>query len=82
MRTMIATDTNGVVIKRGDIVKIVKAPIAEHGWLTVGSTLRVAYWEDRSLGTVPYVCVFLESKKGRRLCSLGVQDNRLEVVKV
>jgi hypothetical protein len=82
MEKLKAIDVKNIEIKRGDIVKIVKTPIVEHGWLRVGNTLRVAYWENRSLGDIPYICVFLESKKGGKLCSLGVEDKRLEVVKV
>jgi len=76
-----ALDVNGTEIKSGDIVKIVKTPDVSHAWLRVGNTLRVARWEDRSLSKDEYICVFLKSKKGGRMCSLGVQDARLEVVK-
>jgi hypothetical protein len=82
MEEVRAIDVNDVEIKRGDIVKIVKQPRVDHSWLSVGNTLRVAYWEDRSLGGLPYIIVFLESKKGRKLCSLGVESKNLEVIKV
>lgn len=81
MERVKAFDINGTEIKRGNLVKIVEAPNVEHGWLKVGNTLFVTHWEDRTLGKSPYICVFLESKRGRKSCRLGVQDNRLEVVK-
>ncbi len=76
-----AFDINGNEIKHGNIVKIVETPDVTHSWLRVGNTLRVSHWEDRSIGKTEYICVFLESKKGNRLCQLGVQDKRLEIVK-
>jgi hypothetical protein len=82
MEKLKAIDGKNVEIKRGNIVKIVKTPTVKHGWLKVGNTLRVAYWENRSLGGTPYTIVFLESKKGGKLCSYGVEDKRLEVVEV
>lgn len=74
-----AFDVNGTEIRSGNIVKIVKAPLVKHNWLRVGNTLRVSYWEERPLGN-DYICVFLESKTGGKICSMGIQDKRLEVI--
>lgn len=75
----IAYDTNGVKIEQNDVVRIVKEPSVNHNWLRVGREFRAAYWEDRSLGG-KYICVFLRTKNGSRLCSLGVKDSCLEIV--
>lgn len=75
-----AVDINGVEIKRNDLVKVVVGTGSEHHWLKDGNTLRVAYWENRSFGHKDYVVVFLESKKGGKLCQQGLQDKSLMVV--
>lgn len=78
-----ASDINGVEIKRNDIVKVVHSPsYSSHHWLREGNTLRVAYWENRSFtSTKEYIVVFLESKKGGKLCSQGLHDKSLMVIK-
>lgn len=79
MKRVKAFDIDGVEIKQGDLVKIVRTPSVKHGWLKVGNTLRVTNWEDRSLGK-NHIIVFLKSKKGGNNCGMGVQDNRLMVI--
>lgn len=75
-----AFDSEGREIKRGDIVEIVFSPEwNDHKWLQVGNKLRVQYWEDRSMGD-NYICVFLESIKGGKLCQQGLKDKYLKVV--
>lgn len=75
-----AFDINGTEIKHNDLVKIVVKPEVNHSWLRVGNTLKVSYWEDRTLGNSEYICVFLKSKGEGKMCGMGVQDKRLEVV--
>lgn len=77
---MKAIDINGKEIKKGQIVKIIHDD-NDHNWLKKGNTLRVRYWENRSFCKKnPFVVVFLESKKGGKLCSSGVLDRKLEVL--
>ena len=75
-----AFDINGVEIKRNALVKVVTGTRSDHHWLKDGNTLRVAYWENRSFGHKAYIVVFLESKKGGKLCQQGLQDKSLMVV--
>ena len=77
-----AFDINGTEIKRNAIVKVVNNPEPHHSWLKEGNTLRASYWENRSFSnTSEYIVVFLESKKGGRLCSQGLLDRNLLVMK-
>lgn len=80
MKRVKAFDVNGREIKANDLVKVVNNPEPYHAWLKEGNTLRVSYWQDRSLGKTPYIIVFLRSKGAGKLCSQGLQDIKLEVI--
>lgn len=74
-----AFDIDGNELAYGDIVEIVEGNDSHH-WLRKGNTLRVAYWSDRSFGKEKYIVVFLGSKKGGRLCQLGLHEKCLRKV--